>query len=58
MLKTQFHETLCFVLAVHGENFLKEFIKKTRLEMTFGDRKLMKVQTFDEWVQEWERKYH
>ena len=57
MLKRQFHETLDFILAVYGEKFLNEFIKKTKLHMTFGDKKVMKETIFDDWVEEWERKY-
>jgi hypothetical protein len=57
MLKRQFHETLSFIHAVYDEKFLKEFIKKTKLHMTFGDKKVMKESTFDDWVQEWERTY-
>ena len=57
MLKRQFHETLCFIQAVYGENFLQDFIKKTELHMTFGNLKVMKQETFQEWVEEWERKF-
>jgi hypothetical protein len=55
MLKRQFHETLSFINAVHGEKFLKEFIKHTKLHMTFGDKKVMKETTFNLWIEEWER---
>ena len=57
MLKRQFHETLCFIDAVFGDTFLQKFIKKTRLHMTIGNQKVMKQETFDLWVAEWERKF-
>jgi hypothetical protein len=57
MLKRQFHETLNFIDAVFDEKFTKEFIKKTRIHMTFGEKKVMDENKFDEWVLEWERKY-
>jgi len=56
MLKRQFHETLSFIQAVFDDKFLKEFIKKTRLHMTFGEKKVMQQEKFDQWVDEWERK--
>lgn len=56
MLKKQFHETLSFIQAVFDDKFLKEFIKKTRLHMTFGEKKVMQQEKFDQWVDEWERK--
>jgi hypothetical protein len=56
MLKKQFHETLSFILAIYDEKFLQEFIKKTRLHMTFGEKKVMQQEKFDSWVDEWERK--
>lgn len=57
MLKKQFHETLCFIQAIFDEKFLQEFIKQTRLHMTFGDKKVMQQAMFDEWLKEWERMY-
>lgn len=56
MLKRQFHETLSFIQAIYDDRFLQEFIKKTRLHMTFGEKKVMQQEKFDSWVDEWERK--
>jgi hypothetical protein len=57
MLKKQFHETLSFIDAVFSDKFRKEFTKRTRLQLTFGEKPLMKKETFDAWVLEWERKH-
>jgi hypothetical protein len=56
MLKKQFHETLSFIDAIYGDKFTKEFIKKTRLHMTFGEKKVMQPKRYDSWVEDWERK--
>jgi hypothetical protein len=56
MLKRQFHETLSFIQAIFDDKFRKEFIKRTRIHMTFGEKKVMDEKKFDEWVEEWERK--
>jgi hypothetical protein len=56
-LKRQFHEALNFIDAVFSDKFRNEFIKRTRLQLTFGEKPLMKRELFDAWVVEWERKY-
>ena len=56
MLKKQFHETLSFIDAVFNEKFRKEFIMKTKLHVSFGEKKIMSEERFNSWVAEWERK--
>jgi hypothetical protein len=56
MIKKQFHETLSFIDAVFDDKFRKEFIKKTKIHLTFGEKRVMDADKFDSWVEEWERK--
>jgi hypothetical protein len=56
-MKKQFHETLSFIDAVFDKNFLNEFIFKTRLHLTFGEKKVMDVEKYELWVDEWRKKY-
>ena len=57
MLKKQFHETLSFIDAVFDKKFLNDFILKTGLHLTFGEKKVMKAKLYETWVEEWRIKF-
>lgn len=56
-MKKSFHETLSFIDAVFDKKFLNEFIFKTRLHLTFGEKKVMDAEKYELWVDEWRTKY-
>jgi hypothetical protein len=56
-VKKQFHETLSFIDAVFDKRFLNDFILKTGLHLSHGEKRVMDVQKYNTWVQEWKEKY-
>ena len=56
-MKKSFHETLSFIDAVFDKKFLNEFIFKTGLHLTFGEKKVMNAEKYEQWVAEWRKNY-
>lgn len=56
-MKKHFHETLSFIDAIYDKKFLNEFIFKTGLHLTFGEKKVMNAKLYELWVNEWRVKY-
>jgi hypothetical protein len=56
-MKKQFHKTLSFVDAIFDKKYLNEFIFRTGLHLTFGEKKVMQKEVYELWVEEWRKKY-